>query len=382
LQEPQKVKELALLFKRGASSADSGGSKPSSPAEAGQAPRAFASGAVGHATSAPAPQQHEQEQLQLEQTGLQAQHSTQAPNQQHRPTQPQQKSEGQRSELSSAPKLRTGIPTPSRQAATAAAPSPARPPTNTAQPGSAPRPAVPRPTSRLPTAPGAASRLRPPTTSNGFFSKAATDIRWGSKAGRAAQASKASEALRRSLPLPESTCCRQARSGAAAPQSGKSAARPTSAGSRRAGAPAASTAAAGAAAQQPPGTGSAQPSNSRSRSPAISRLRLPGSGAPAAAAGGPKAAKPPQQSAASRAAPSCGQGRATGIPTPSPSITPRSDGSADLSPNSARLRFLEQNPHLAFGGGAKLADSPVQPDEPPRKLTAAERHLIDWQDHL
>ncbi len=70
------------------------------------------------------------------------------------------------------------------------------------------------------------------------------------------------------------------------------------------------------------------------------------------------------------------------MPAPSPCTTPRSDGSADLSPNAARLRFLEQNPHLAFGGGAKLADSPEQPDEPPRKLTAAERHLIDWRDHL
>lgn len=58
-------------------------------------------------------------------------------------------------------------------------------------------------------------------------------------------------------------------------------------------------------------------------------------------------------------------------------------GSAPLTPRSAHLRWLEENPEMAFGGGTKLAASP-QRDEtaPARKLTAEERHLMDWQEHL
>jgi hypothetical protein len=38
---------------------------------------------------------------------------------------------------------------------------------------------------------------------------------------------------------------------------------------------------------------------------------------------------------------------------------------------------------MAFGGGTKLAASPQQDEPAPaRKLTAEERHLMDWQDHL
>lgn len=57
---------------------------------------------------------------------------------------------------------------------------------------------------------------------------------------------------------------------------------------------------------------------------------------------------------------------------------------ANLTPNTARLRWLEQNPELAFGGGTKLAASPApgEADAQQRKLTAEERHILEWGDHL
>jgi hypothetical protein len=40
---------------------------------------------------------------------------------------------------------------------------------------------------------------------------------------------------------------------------------------------------------------------------------------------------------------------------------------------------LEQNPHFAFGGGTKLADSPSEHSNvPAKKLSAEERHLMEW----
>lgn len=55
---------------------------------------------------------------------------------------------------------------------------------------------------------------------------------------------------------------------------------------------------------------------------------------------------------------------------------------ATLTPTTARLRMLEQHPELAFGGGTKLAASPACQQDQARKLTAEERHLQDWADHL
>lgn len=56
----------------------------------------------------------------------------------------------------------------------------------------------------------------------------------------------------------------------------------------------------------------------------------------------------------------------------------------NMTPNTARLRWLEQNPELAFGGGAKLAASPAhgEAEVQPRKLTAEERHIMEWGEHL
>lgn len=53
-----------------------------------------------------------------------------------------------------------------------------------------------------------------------------------------------------------------------------------------------------------------------------------------------------------------------------------------MTPTTARLRMLEQNPELAFGGGTKLAASPACLLDQSRKLTAEERHLQEWADHL
>ncbi|PRW58043.1 hypothetical protein C2E21_3299 [Chlorella sorokiniana] len=69
----------------------------------------------------------------------------------------------------------------------------------------------------------------------------------------------------------------------------------------------------------------------------------------------------------------------------SPARAAAAAGGADsLTPNTARLRYLEQNPELAFGGGTKLAASPApgEGEAQPRKLTAEERHLMEWGDHL
>ena len=58
-------------------------------------------------------------------------------------------------------------------------------------------------------------------------------------------------------------------------------------------------------------------------------------------------------------------------------------GGGPLTPRSAHLRWLEENPEMAFGGGTKLAASPPRDESAPaKKLTAEERHLMDWQDHL
>ncbi|KAL4450729.1 hypothetical protein ABPG77_001085 [Micractinium sp. CCAP 211/92] len=55
---------------------------------------------------------------------------------------------------------------------------------------------------------------------------------------------------------------------------------------------------------------------------------------------------------------------------------------ANLTPTTARLRLLEQHPELAFGGGTKLAPSPACQADQSRKMTAEERHLQEWADHL
>jgi len=61
-----------------------------------------------------------------------------------------------------------------------------------------------------------------------------------------------------------------------------------------------------------------------------------------------------------------------------------SSAAANLTPNTARLRWLEQNPELAFGGGNKLAASPAvgAGAGPAKKLTAEERHALAWGIHL
>ena len=49
------------------------------------------------------------------------------------------------------------------------------------------------------------------------------------------------------------------------------------------------------------------------------------------------------------------------------------------TPNTARLRYLELNPELAFGGTTKLAPSPPQKQQAmPRKLNAREQHAREW----
>lgn len=68
----------------------------------------------------------------------------------------------------------------------------------------------------------------------------------------------------------------------------------------------------------------------------------------------------------------------------SPAAAAGSANAANLTPNTARLRWLEENPELAFGGGTKLAASPApgEAEAQPRKLTAEERHALEWGDHL
>ena len=72
------------------------------------------------------------------------------------------------------------------------------------------------------------------------------------------------------------------------------------------------------------------------------------------------------------------------LPVGSPVAAAAAPGSASLTPNTARLRWLEANPELAFGGTTKLAASPApgEAEGQPRKLTAEERHLMEWADHL
>ena len=75
---------------------------------------------------------------------------------------------------------------------------------------------------------------------------------------------------------------------------------------------------------------------------------------------------------------------AKAVDQPAPEVEQASpSGGAPLTPRSAHLRWLEENPEMAFGGGTKLAASPQRDESAPaRKLTAEERHLMDWQDHL
>lgn len=107
--------------------------------------------------------------------------------------------------------------------------------------------------------------------------------------------------------------------------------------------------------------------------PAGSRLLPSGTNTPVAAAPRPEGAG---SSLAASRAPLLGSRR---VPVHHESPSGSVD-SANVTPNTARLRFLEQNPHLAFGCGTKLADSPDALQEAAaKKLTAEERHLLEWQ---
>lgn len=72
------------------------------------------------------------------------------------------------------------------------------------------------------------------------------------------------------------------------------------------------------------------------------------------------------------------------IPALRMSASPAAGSPATLTPNTARLHWLEQNPDLAFGGSTKLAASPADAAaaQPSKKLTAEVRHMLEWQDHL
>ena len=52
------------------------------------------------------------------------------------------------------------------------------------------------------------------------------------------------------------------------------------------------------------------------------------------------------------------------------------------SPATARLRWLEMNPHLAFGGGNKLANTPPRDDSKPLRKTAEQLHFEAWGNNL
>ncbi|GAB4821135.1 hypothetical protein N2152v2_008181 [Parachlorella kessleri] len=62
-------------------------------------------------------------------------------------------------------------------------------------------------------------------------------------------------------------------------------------------------------------------------------------------------------------------------------ISPSND---NLTPNTARIRFLEQHPELVFGGGSKVGNSPTseEAEQLVRRKTAQERHLEEWGENL
>lgn len=41
-------------------------------------------------------------------------------------------------------------------------------------------------------------------------------------------------------------------------------------------------------------------------------------------------------------------------------------GEGNLTPNTARIRYLEQHPELVFGGGSKVGNSPLGQDQEPQ----------------
>ena len=47
---------------------------------------------------------------------------------------------------------------------------------------------------------------------------------------------------------------------------------------------------------------------------------------------------------------------------PALQATSPSSGDAALTPNTARIRYLEQHPELVFGGGSKVDNSPAGQD--------------------
>jgi len=52
------------------------------------------------------------------------------------------------------------------------------------------------------------------------------------------------------------------------------------------------------------------------------------------------------------------------------------------SPATARLRWLEKNPHLAFGGGSRLANTPPKDAAKPLRKTAEQLHFEAWGNNL
>ncbi len=148
-------------------------------------------------------------------------------------------------------------------------------------------------------------------------------------------------------------------------------------------------------------------STSASKPPALPQLaqgssRIPTPSKPGAAPRAEKVAQPQHSSmfsqrtlnaaaarqqcttAVSRTSAAAAASSAHGTPARGPVGTaPAAAGpAANLTPTTARLRLLEQHPELAFGGGTKLAPSPACQADQSRKMTAEERHLQEWADHL
>ncbi|KAL4433783.1 hypothetical protein ABPG75_000224 [Micractinium tetrahymenae] len=386
LQESSKVKELAFLFKMD-------GATPRSSVEASwpsSSASLRASADLGASASQEAALDGIRQRLQQFQAGSSSQPEAAGQQQQHQPV---------TVDAASA----TAAATPHRQqpAQPAAAPAPvpgplpqpAAPSTAPTQPRSeaqaskaAPPARVPaaaasagRPAaSKLPAPLARASRLRPPSNSNGFFSNAATASRQPAQATGAAThgaATSASSANSRARPPTRPGSAGSSAAAAAGPLS-----------------PAASRAAVARPASKAPALSRLAPSSSR--------IPTPSKPAPAAQAGEARpqragmfsqrtlsAAAARQQRAtapapASAAAAAATTNSARSAPAQRPAASAAAGCPANLTPTTARLRLLEQNPELAFGGGTKLADSPACPADQQRKLTAEERHLQEWADHL
>lgn len=199
-------------------------------------------------------------------------------------------------------------------------------------------------TAQHPAPPSHASRLRPPTMSSGYFSNAATNTRHATLAAPTRSRARAVPINATRTPVPAKT------RKAAEPQ--------------RAAGPMLSSA------TQPVPSPQAQQSRSRIPTPPKfgAARRHP---ANLACSTGTSMTKTPMTKTLPMVR----------VAEKAPSPPQGGCGSAGrgVEPASPTLLYLEQNPHFAFGGGTKLADSPSEHSNvPAKKLNAEERHLMEW----